>query len=166
MANLYALVLDPVTGLKRQASQASDIILGTFINSEVESLINNEAAPIVVGTLVYSQAAGAVKKAKADALATAQVVGLVSSIGSIANGVSGPVQIGKGSVLTLTTGQWDAIAGTSGGLAFGVNYFLSAATAGLMTATAPTTVGQVNVLIGVALSSTQLELILDSPILL
>ena len=41
--------------------------------------------------------------------------------------------------MVATTAQWDAVAGTTGGLAFGANYFLSAGTAGLLTATAPTT---------------------------
>lgn len=44
------------------------------------------------------------------------------------------IQAGK---LTLTTGQWDAICGTSGGLTKGENYWLGGA--GTMTATQPTT---------------------------
>jgi hypothetical protein len=45
--------------------------------------------------------------------------------------------------VTATTGQWDAVTGGSGGLTPGVYYYVSAATAGLLTTTAPTTTGEV-----------------------
>jgi hypothetical protein len=69
-------------------------------------------------------------------------------------------------ILVATTIQWDAVAGTTGGLVFGTRYFLDPATVGKMTATPPATTGQCNVLIGIALSTTELELQIASPILL
>ncbi len=126
-------------------------------------LTNNEAGAIVCGTPVYMFAAGGVKKAKASAAATQIVAGLVltpsiaaSAIGDVA--LSGP--------LTLTTSQWDAVTGQSGGLSFGVDYFCSAATAGLLTTTAPTTAAQFVVYVGTALSTTTMRVDIGQGILL
>jgi hypothetical protein len=124
---------------------------------------NDEASPIVIGAPVYMDAADGVKKAKADASGTSMVTGLVADT-SIANGVSGGIAVDG--VLTATTAQWDAVAGTTGGLTFGTRYYLSAGTAGILTATAPTTAGQYVVLIGIALSTTELKLMIQPRILL
>jgi len=70
----------------------------------------------------------------------------------------------SGGNLTLTTGQWDTVAGTSGGLAEGVPYYLSAATGGEITATPPVATGDYAVLVGVALSSTTMRILLGTPI--
>lgn len=103
------------------------------------------------------------KRARANAKATAKVVGLVYDA-TIAAGASG--SIAQGGILVGTTAQWDAVAGTTGGLAVGAYYFLDPATDGKITATPPTTAGQVNVCIGSALSSTELEVDVELPILL
>jgi hypothetical protein len=124
-------------------------------------LQNANASPIVIGAPVYMKADGNVDLAKADAQATADVLGLVKDA-SIAAAVSGNVLLDG--VLTATTDQWDAVAGTTGGLTPGAVYFLSAATAGLLTATAPSTVGQFVVRVGKALSATKLDLTLMAPI--
>jgi len=104
-----------------------------------------------------------VKKAKADASGTKDVMGLVQQA-SITNGVAGMVLVNG--VLTATTTQWDAVFGTTGGLTFKTRYYLSAATAGIATATAPTTTGQYVVELGIALSTTELMVDIKSPILL
>lgn len=132
--------------------------------SDIEDgLTNNNANPIVIGTPVYCESNDKVDLAKADAVATAQTVGLVKDV-SIAASAVGNIQ--TDGILEATTSQWDAVAGTTGGLAAGTTYFLSAATAGKLTATAPTTVGQFVVKIGIALSTTKLEITLSQPILL
>jgi hypothetical protein len=112
---------------------------------------------------VYASGADAVKRAQANAKSTGKVAGLVYDT-SIAAGASG--NIAQSGVMVGTTAQWDAVAGTTGGLVFNTYYFLDPATAGKITATPPTTTGQVNVLIGLALSTTELELELSPPILL
>jgi hypothetical protein len=124
-------------------------------------LQNANASPIVIGAPVYMKADGNVDLAKADAQATADVLGLVKDA-SIAAAASGNVLLDG--VLTSTTDQWDAVAGTTGGLTPGAVYFLSAATAGLLTATAPSTAGQFVVRVGKALSATKLDLTLMAPI--
>src|SRR5438477_12180188 len=114
---------------------------------------NDEVGAIVIGAPVYNDANDGVKKAKADASSTAYVLGLVRDT-SITNGVAGAIQLSG--VLTATTGQWDAVFGTTGGLTKGTDYYLSAATAGIGTATAPTVTGQYVVYLGRALSTTEL----------
>jgi hypothetical protein len=119
------------------------------------SLTNGETAPIVIGTPVYVQAAGTVKKAKADAAATADAIGLVMDT-SITNAVAGLIQ--TEGIVTATTTQWDAVAGTTGGLTFGTRYYLSDATAGLLTATPPSTSTHFSLPLGIALNTTELKL--------
>jgi len=124
---------------------------------------NGNAGALVIGTPVYSSANDTVDKAQANAAGTASIIGLVSAT-SIANGTTGTIQLNG--VLAATTGQWDIAFGTAGGLVKNTVYFLSAATAGLGTATAPSTVGQLVVRIGIAISTTELFINVQPPILL
>jgi hypothetical protein len=144
--------------------QAGDSISVARRQYSSRSVTNGEgAAAIVIGAPVYASAADTVKKAKADAKATSKLVGLGLDA-SIAAGGTG--NIITGGILVATTTQWDAVAGTTGGLAFNTEYFLDPATAGKITSTPPTTVGQCLVLVGIALSTTELELQIEQPILL
>lgn len=124
---------------------------------------NNESGAIVIGMPVYNDGNDTVKKAKADASGTSKVMGLVSDA-SITNGVVGA--IATEGILKATTTQWDAVAGTTGGLTAGTYYFLSPTTAGNITSTPPTTAGQYNVCLGVAISTTELKLKIKDRILL
>lgn len=90
--------------------------------------------------------------------AAVQCLGL--AIAGAANGAD--VKVQYDGVLTLTTAQWDAIAGTSGGLAGGIIYYVSQSTAGDLTSTAPTT-GQHSIQVGVGLNSTQMFLTISPP---
>lgn len=111
-------------------------------------LINGNAGTVAPGSAVYCSSAGHFNLAKADSPVTGFAVGIVTA--STATNTLGSVQ--SSSPVTLTTAQWDAICGTTGGLAFGVPYYLSASTAGAMSATPPSLVGTVKqqVLIGVS----------------
>lgn len=91
----------------------------------------------VAGDVLYMNGA-TYAKAKADVAATAEVVGMVS-------------RVIDASTFELTT--CGEVSGLSG-LTAGENYFLSAATAGALTATEPSVVGQVSVPVGVASSTT------------
>jgi hypothetical protein len=119
-------------------------------------------ATLIAGQVVYATAADHVGKAKADAAGTVRTLGLATA--AITSGATGGVQ--TSGIVTLTTGQWDALAGTSGGLTFNAVYYLSAATAGLLTATATTTVGQYVKEIGIAISTTELLITTPPEILL
>lgn len=162
MATRLPLVLG-ADGLPQQL-QSGDSISAPMNTPSLRAVSNAESATtITFGMPVYASGADAVKRAQANAKSTAKVAGLVYD-NSIAAGASG--NIAQSGVMVGTTTQWDAVAGTTGGLAFGTYYFLDPSTAGKITATPPTTTGQVNVLIGIALSTTELELELAPPILL
>jgi hypothetical protein len=150
-------------GLPQQL-QSGDGLDASTTTSQTRSETNGEGATaIVIGAPVYSSAAGTVKRAKADAKSTSGVVGLGYDATTAASAAG---YIITGGVLVATTTQWDAVAGTTGGLTFNTLYFLDPSNAGKMTSTVPTTVGQCVVLIGRALSTTELDLMLEPPILL
>lgn len=137
----------------------------TIADQDTEfQLINDEATPVVCGSAVYGDVAGGFKKAQANAAGTSKVLGLVSTAPSIANGVAGSVCLDD--VLTLTTAQWDAVTGGSGGLTANTIYYLDPATAGKITVTAPTTVGQLVVEVGRSLSTVDMKVNIKSSILL
>ncbi len=161
MAIKKALVLG-TDGLIQQLQSGDSVDVPTS-GGEAVQLTNANAGAIVIGTPVYSSAAGSVNKGQANASGTAKVIGLVrdASIGAAAVGT-----IQTDGILNATTAQWDAVAGTTGGLTFGSLYFLSAATVGLLTATAPTTAGQLNVRVGRAISATEMVIGVEDPILL
>ena len=92
--------------------------------------------------------------AKADAAATSNPFGLV--VNTIITGASG--NVATDGMFTLTTAQWNTITGGSSGLTAGANYFLSATTAGGLTTTPPSTVGQYVVRVGQALSTTTMAI--------
>jgi hypothetical protein len=117
-------------------------------------LTNGNAGTVVIGTAVYISANDTVDKARANAVGTVNAIGLVADT-SILAAASGSIQMDG--ILTATTGQWDAIAGTTGGLTKDVIYYLSSSTAGNITATAPTTVGEFVVQLGIAISTTELK---------
>lgn len=124
---------------------------------------NANAGSIVIGTPVYTSANDAVNKAQANASGTAKVLGLVRDT-SIAPAAAGAIQ--TNGVLTATTGQWDAVFGTTGGLTANTDYYLSPTTAGLGTSTAPSTTGQLVTFLGTAISTTELNLEIGRPLLL
>jgi len=145
-----------------------------MVNGEIQQLQSSDSladaalpqliadAVIIAGAALYASAADHVNNAKADSIATARVVGLAAA--AIGSGSSGSVETQD--ILALTTAQWDAVAGTTGGLTFNTDYYLSAATAGMLTATPPSTVGQVVVKVGRAISTTELKVQISQPILL
>ena len=56
--------------------------------------------------------------------------------------------------ISLTTAEWDAITGQSGGLTPGIFYYLTTAGFGILTDTAPVGFGSIVAPVGIALSST------------
>lgn len=143
-------------GLPQLLQAGDDIGIASTTDLSIRSMVNGEAsAALVIGTPVYVSAAGAVKRAQANAASTSGVVGLCNDV-SIAAAASG--YIATGGVFVATTAQWDAVTGQTGGLTFGALYFLETATPGMLTTTPATTAGQCNVLVGRALSTTELDL--------
>ncbi len=146
-----------------QQMSAADTLDASVQEKDVFILTNGEIGAIVIGTPVYVSAASTCKKAQANASGTTAVIGLCASA-SIAAAATGSIQ--SDGVLVATTTQWDAVAGTTGGLAFGTQYYLDPATAGKLTATAPTTGGHYLAPLGRALSTTDLEITIGATILL
>lgn len=138
------------------SGQVEQLQSGDYINlGELPQLTNGNAGALVIGAPVYASGNDTVDKAKADAVGTANVIGLMADASTAAAAVGG-VQVDG--ILAATTGQWDAVAGTTGGLTKDVFYYLSAATAGLLTATAPSAAGQFVVCVGVAISTTEMKI--------
>lgn len=147
-----------------QQLQAGDDIIAPITGTINISLTNDEVGSIVIGAPVYSDAASGVKKARANATGTSLVVGLVGQT-TIVSAAAG--DIATSGILTFaSTAQVDAVAGTTGGFTFNTRYYLDPSTAGLMTATAPTTAGQLVVEIGTALSTLVLKIAIQKRILL
>jgi hypothetical protein len=147
-----------------QQLQSGDVLDTPQSGGDISVLVNAEASPIVIGTPVFAHTvADNVKKAKANASGTKDVIGLVRSA-SIAASSSG--EIITSGVLLATIGQWDTVTGQSGGLTIGALYFLDPATSGMLTTTPPTTVGQYVAPVMRALSTTEGLLAIDTPILL
>lgn len=144
-----------IVGGQVQQLQSTDTLDAVQSGGDAVVQTNDEVGAVVIGTPVYNDAANGVKKGKADAAGTVKLVGLVRDV-SIAAAGTGAIQVSG--VLTATTGQWDAVMGTTGGLIFGTRYYLSAATAGLGSSTAPSTVGQYVVELGIAMSTVDLLL--------
>jgi hypothetical protein len=126
------------------------------------TLTQTADATLLIGATVYNSAADHVNNARSNGSPQTFAVGMAqAAIASLATGL-----IQYDGVLTLTTAQWDAIAGTTGGLTFGTLYYLDPTTAGKITATRPTTVGQYVVIVGMAQSATELLLIMSQAALL
>lgn len=137
--------------------QAGDTLDAPVQEVDVVALNNGTGSAIAISRAVYISSAGTVALAQANASATKGVIGLVKDT-SIAASASGAIQ--TDGVLTASAAQWDAVigSGNTGGLTPGATYYLSAATAGGITSTAPSTQGQYVVPIGVALSPTALDI--------
>ena len=118
------------------------------------AVTNGDTASMSIGMAAYVSGADTVKRAKADASGTARVAGLMVAT----TGAAGSGHIKTEGTLTATTGEWDAIAGTTGGLTAGTLYYLSSGTAGYLTSTAPTSVGQFVTEIGEAMSTTKMRI--------
>jgi hypothetical protein len=147
-----------------QQLQSSDTLnVPIYSGGDVIVQTNSSGSPIVCGTPVYTSSADNVAPAEANAVGTTFVMGLVQAT-SIAGSASGNIQVNG--ILTLTTTQWNTAFGTASGLTPGTTYFLSATTAGLGTATAPSTTGQYVTRLGIALSTTELLINISPPILL
>lgn len=139
--------------------QAGDVLQAI---GEIEGITqtNGEAGAITVGMPVYSSGVDTVKKAKADAAGTVEVIGLVST-SSISGSGTGVIQTAG----VLTNADWTGVLGGAE-LTAGAPYFLDPSTAGKITASAPATVGQFVVFLGHAISTTKLVIEIKAPILL
>jgi hypothetical protein len=121
---------------------------------------NNTGNTVNIATPVYVSGTVNAVMAQADTQNTVRVAGLAESTTN--NG--DPMEVFSDGVFVATTGEWDAVTGDSGGLTPGSDYWLSAATAGKLTTTAPDATGNFVQRVGHALSATELEIEVGQPI--
>ncbi len=148
MAIRKALVL--VSG-EIQQLQSADTLGGPVAEQGLIALTNGDSGSHGIGDIVYISAADTARKAKSDASGTTNAFAIATAV--ITNGGVGNYQ---------TDG---IIAGLSG-LTAGTVYYLSDATAGLLTATPPSTLGHYVVRVGIAVSTTELDINIERAILL
>jgi hypothetical protein len=153
--------LTPGTYQSVTVDQKGRVTAGTTASTEAvtTSLTNGEATNIVIGQAVYVSGANTAKKALANATGTKDVVGFVGSTTVAAAAAASVVTAG---VVSATTGQWDAVTGSTGGLTTGAKYFLDNAVAGRITTTPPAS-GFICP-VGIALSTTKLAMNVQTPI--
>lgn len=142
---------------------AGDTLDAPASEVDVVSLTNAAATALVIGTPVYVSGANACQPARANASGTADVIGFIRD-GSVAAAGSATVQ--TDGILTATTAEWDAVAGTTGGLTPNADYYLSSTTAGKITSTSPDSTGTISVRVGKAIAPTILEISIRSPVYL
>lgn len=116
---------------------------------------NANAGNLVICTPVYASGAGQMDKAQADAASTKNVLGLVAD-SVVTTNSSGAVQ--SDGIFVASTGEWDTVTGDSGGLTVGTKYYLDPDTAGMLTDTVPSTQGDFVAEVGIALSTTEMEI--------
>lgn len=141
--------------------QAGDTLDASVTEVDVVDLENQSGGSAVIGTPIYISGGGQFDLAQANAQATVQVAGLVRAT-SISDTQTGSVQ--TDGVLVATTTQWDAVTGGSGGLTPDAVYWLDPDTAGMLTDTAPTDAGDFVVRVGLAHSTTELDITIEPPI--
>ncbi len=145
-----------------QQLQSSDQLDG--VDQDIVTLTNENVGSVIIGAPVYSVNTANADKAQADAAATARVIGLVLET-TIASNASGRIQ--TDGIMSATTGQWDAVgSGTGAGLEAGTVYYLDPDTAGNIVNAATTTVTELVTQVGIGLSTTQMEITIEPPILL
>ena len=140
-----------------EASRLAQITTDT--NLLLHNAVADNAAAVIAGAPVYLKAAGTYAYGDADGAAALRVaVGLLTTGG--ADSLAYDAALG-GSKLTLTTGEWDAVAGTTGGLTIGAKYYMSDVTAGRLTETAPATATDTLMMCGIGLSTTVMLVKMD-----
>ena len=132
-------------GTSGQILQSNGAAAPSWVNpaatTAVTKSVNQTAHGFAVQDIVY-YTGSAWAKAKADADSTSEAIGMVSAVADADN---------------FTVTYSGEVTGLSG-LTSGTTYYLSAATAGLATATAPTAAGHISKPVGVALSTTVMRL--------
>ncbi len=125
------------------------------------TLTNGNVGSLAPGCPVYETGVSlTVDKARANAITTSIVLGLaVTTITA-----SGTGSIRTAGVVTLTTGEWDAITGGTGGLTLGSRYYLDPATAGLLSLAPTDSTGNFLVEVGKAIATTKLMVAIRQPV--
>lgn len=125
-----------------------------------DTLTNDNAGTLAIGTPLYSKSANKVDTARANAAATAIVIGLATGPATTGN----PIAFQSAGLLSLTTAQWDLRTGDVGGLVAGTQYWLDPAAVGKLVKVAPAASTNYVTLVGQALNTTDMMITLNDPI--
>lgn len=161
MSGPLTLVGDPTQPLEAATKAYVDATTSAAGTSFIKQ--NNDAVALHIGVPVQSSGLGTVARADANSGTTSDIVGLTLDL-EIGVGQSGRIQ--TSGILTATTGQWDAVTEQVGGLTEGATYYLNIAPSGRITTTPPSAPGQYVVIIGTAVSPTQMFINTQASILL
>ncbi len=123
-------------------------------------LINGEEYSFLPGGPAYISSANTAKYANADDISSKNIIAF--AVAETLAAETGVFQLNG--QLTLPTADWDAITGETGGLTPGAIYFLDDVDVARITKTAPTTIGSYVVKVGIAISTTDFEIIIGTPI--
>lgn len=138
------------------AMLAADVVLTALFS---HSAVADNSGVVIAGAPVYLKSAGTWAYADGDGATALRVpLGLLRT-----GGADSATYIASlmGDKLTLTTGEWDAVAGTTGGLTIGAKYYLSD-TPGRLTETALATATDTLVVCGIALSATVMKVMMEN----
>lgn len=143
-----------------QELPSSDTLDAVVTEVDVVSRTNDEGSTMPILSPVYVNDANGVMLARANSDTTRKLLGFAKN--AINAGATGSIQVNG--VISGTAGEWDVVCAESipSGLTPNTDYFLSSATAGLITSTAPTGAGNWVVKVLRALSATE-AMILDHP---
>jgi len=158
MASRKPIVL--VNGQMQQLQSGDTLEVPKSETSLVEMTNGESVDALTVGHAVYVSGAGEVKIADNSASGTKAVLGLAEE--TISASSSGSIV--TNGVKALTTAEWDAVTGETGGLTAGSRYYLSIA--GGLTSIPPTATGDYVVAVGVAMSTTEMKIEPEQSILL
>lgn len=150
---LGQIVVTDGDGINGNPTVALDEDILALLPEAVPSLANADIVNIVPGMAVARIGAGYVRADKATADRW-NVVGLY--IGDTDVLPAEQLKPKVDGIVTLTALQWDAVLGTSGGLATGMTYFLG--NDGVLTVSPPSVDGEYNVAVGLAITSTELHI--------
>ena len=127
---------------------------GDTIDVQPDSFQATFTSTAIAGAPVYVDGGTSVDLAQATTSGVSDAIGLAAT--AVTAAATGTV-IFNG-VVTLTTAEWDAVAGTTGGLTAGSKYYLSDAAAGRIVeqGSIPTVAGRFVVELGEALDTTDL----------
>ncbi len=144
-------------------TDANEVLRAAQIVTDSNLLLHNAVADnggaVIAGAPISMKVAGTLIYADADGGGARRIaIGLLTTGGadSLAYDIALP-----GSKLTLTTGEWDAVAGTTGGLTAGFKYYLSDTLGRLIETTTPPTAGDTLLVAGIALSATVMLVQMD-----
>ncbi len=119
---------------------------------------NGNDGSITIGQVVYISGSGEMDLAKADNGASAAAHALVVDA-SVSSGATGNFKLSG----IVTSTDWTTVTGSEA-LTAGAMYFVSDSEAGGLTSVAPTTAGSYVVPVGRALSATELDVNIGTPI--